>query len=256
MSTLTVKRDKKGNVESAIIEGGTFYYAHLKTPTSIYNDRKLPYKEARKEYAVDVAVTEDVADEWDEIFAKQLSKSIKNDKFIEKYKLDEDNPQLPFPDEKKQYIIKITQKAQYEDGEPIKEGLIPRVKMVLDGVAKDITFTTLIGNGSTGKALVNCSVNDFGTFAYLYRMQVKDLIEYEVTDNVEKDFFGVDEIEQAAAPERKAAGEGDEEDDGEGDDKDGGEDKAPEKPAKKSTSKKTPKTPDPEPEDGVDPDDF
>ena len=202
MIKMVIKRDKKENIESLIIEGASFYYTHMKSPVAVYDDRKLPYKDARKEYAIDIGVNEEIADAWDEIFAKQPSKKMANAKFIETYKLDEDNPNLPCPNEKKQYIIKSTQKAQNKAGVLIPDVMIPRAKMVIDGKAVDITFTTLIGNGSTGNVMVKVSKNDYGTFAYLYRVKVEDLVPYEADDGGEKDFFGVEEIEQAEAPVR------------------------------------------------------
>jgi hypothetical protein len=202
MMKMVIKRDKKENIESLVIEGASFYYAHMKSPVAVYDDRKLPYKDARKEYAIDIGVNEEIADAWDEVFAKQPSKKMTNAKFIETFKLDEENPVLPCPNEKKQYTIKSTQKAQYKDGEPVTEAMIPRAKMVVDGKAVDITFSTLIGNGSTGNVMIKVSKNDYGTFAYLYRVKVVNLVPYEAQDDGEKDFFGVDEIEQAVAPER------------------------------------------------------
>lgn len=242
-TTITFNKDKKGNVESVAIHGTTFYYTNIRTPRPIYDDRKLAYDKARKEYSVEVAVTEDIADEWDEVFAKQPSKKYTNAKFMEKYKL-EDKSELPFPNEKKQFTIKITQKAQKNDGDPINSSLIPRVFLVEDKKGKDVTFDTNIGNGSKGSVLVRANTNDYGAFAYLSKLKIaiEDLVEYEGNEGLsdeEKDFLGVDEVELAEAPERKATKATERSDDDDDDD----EDEAP----AKSDSKKS---------DDVDDDDF
>lgn len=244
---ITFKKDKKGNIESVAIHGATFYYTNIRSPRPIFDDREMSYDKARKEYSVDVAVSEDVADEWDEVFAKQPSKKYTNVKFREKYKLEEEDA-LPFPDEKKQFTIKIVQKAQKNDGDPIPDGLIPRVFIVEDGKAKDITFSTNIGNGSTGAVQVRANINKYGQFAYLSKVKVEDLIEYEGNEggisDEDREFLGADEVELAEAPERKATKATEERDDD--DDDDTPTVKTAEKPAKKSAKV----------DDSVDDDDF
>lgn len=244
---ITFKKDNKGNIESVAIHGATFYYTNIRSPRPIFDDRKLSYDKARKEYSVEVAVSEDVADEWDEVFAKQPSKKYTNAKFREKYKLEEDDA-LPFPDEKKQFTIKIVQKAQKKDGEPISDSLIPRVFIVEDGKAKDITFSTNVGNGSTGAVQIRANSNDYGCFAYLSKIKVEDLIEYEGNEGgiseEDKEFLGADEVELAEAPERKATRATEDREDDDDDD-----DEPEEKPAKKG--KKSEKV-----SDDIDDDDF
>lgn len=226
MSKIIVRKDKKGNIEDVIVENATFFYTHMRKPTAIFDDRKLPYDQARKEYSIDVAVTEEVADQWDELFAKQPSKKFTNAKFREKYKM-EDDDELPVPDAKKQFIIKMTQKAQKKDGDPIGAKLIPRVFVVEEGKGKDITFETNVGNGSTGKVMVRAVANDYGLFAYLSRVKVDNLIEYNADNTAEeKDFLGVDEVELADAPEQFATSGTTRDDDDDGDD-DVGDTKTP-----------------------------
>lgn len=260
-TTITFNRDKKGNVESVAIHNTMFLYTNIKNPRPIFNDRELPYDQARKEYSVEVVVSEEIADEWDEIFVKQPSKKYTNAKFREKYKMDEEDA-LPFPDEKKQYTIKLTQKAQKNDGDPINSSLIPRVFLVkevkngdkVENEATDITFSTNVGNGSKGSVLTRANTNGFGAFAYLSKLRIKedDLIEYESSgsggiSDEDKDFLGVGEIELADAPERKATKATERTDDDTDDDDD---DKPAAKPAKKSASKSA------KVETDVDEDDF
>lgn len=198
------QKDNKGNISDVVITNVGIYYCNIRSPRPIYDDRKLAYNKARKEYSVEVAVSEEVADSWDEVFTKQPSKKYTNAKFMEKYKLD-NKEDLPFPNEKKQFTIKIVQKAQNKDGEPVPDFMIPRVFVIKDKKAVDVTFDTNVGNGSKGAVKLRVNANDYGTFAYLSRVKVDELVEYEGggSGEADKDFLGVDDVELAEAPERK-----------------------------------------------------
>ena len=198
MTEIKFQKDKQGNVEQVILKGVSMYYCNVRRPRPIYDDRNVPYDKARKEYSVEVAVTEEVADEYDQVFTKQGSKKMTNKAFKEKFKLESDD-ELPFPDQKKQYTLKITQKAQKKDGSALPDGLVPRVFIVEDGKAKDISSSTNVGNGSVGDILIRArSVPSYGTFAYLSKIKVNDLVEYQdqgPISNDDKEFLGVDEVE-------------------------------------------------------------
>lgn len=201
------KKDAKGNITSVQLNDVTFFYTNIRNPKPIYDDRKLSYEKARKEYTVDVVVNEDIADAWDEVFGKQPSKKLLNAKFKEKYKLDDD-AEVPLPKEKKQFTLKVVQKAEKKDGDPISEKLLPRVFVKNeDGKPVDITFSTNVGNGSKGNLLIRANTNDYGSFAYLSKMLVTDLIEYEegAMSEDDEEFLGTDDVELAEAPERKAS---------------------------------------------------
>lgn len=216
MAEMKLKKDKKGNVTSVTLKGVHLFYTNIRRPKAIYDDRKLPYEKARKEYSVDIAVTEDVADEWDELFGKQPSKKHTNKSFREKYKIDDDGD-IPYPKEKKQYTLKVTQKAEKKNGDPISDKMIPRVFVKEGEKPTDITFDTNVGNMSVGNVLIRVNQNDYGNFAYLNKILVTDLIEYEdrVMSEDEEEFLGTDDVEFAEAPERKGASpsKGDDDDD-------------------------------------------
>lgn len=218
---MTIKIQKEKGKISAVVLEGSFYYCNVRKPRAIYDDRKLSYEQARKEYSLEVAVSEDDADIWDQTFSKQPAKKYSNAAFIEKYKL-EDESQLPFPDEKKQYTIKIVQKAQKKDGAPISNSLIPRViAKGEDGKMQDITFEKNVGNGSKGAVKIRVNSNDYGTFAYLSLVRVDDLIEYADGGGLSKDdidFLG-GEVEFAEVPAEEAKSESPAHDKG-GDDQD------------------------------------
>ena len=204
MTTMNVQKDNKGNITQIIIKDVTFYYTCVKRPVPIFDDRKLPYDKARKEYKTTIAVSEDVADQWDEIFSKQPSQKWANAKFIENYKL-EDASELPFPDEKKQFTIKVTQKAQKKDGEPIDPRAIPKVLKVEGKKGVDIGRKLNVGNGSKGTLIVRVMSNSYGVFSYLDTIAITDLVEYEdggngVISKGAMDALGLDDVEMDDTP--------------------------------------------------------
>ena len=204
MTTMNVQKDNKGNLTQIIIKDVTFYYTCVKRPVPIFDDRKLPYESARKEYKTTVAVSEDVADQWDEIFSKQPSQKWANNKFIENFKLG-DASELPFPKEKKQFTIKVTQRAQKKDGEAIDPRSVPKVLKVEGKKGIDIGKRTNVGNGSKGTLIVRVLSNDYGTFSYLDTMAITDLVEYEgggngVISKSAMDALGLDDVEMDDTP--------------------------------------------------------
>lgn len=211
---MNVIKDKKdaNKVTGVIIDGASFYYTRIRQPSAIFDDRDVKFEKARKEYKVDVAVTEDVADAWDEIFKKQPSKKHTNKQFADRYKLDSE-ADLPFPDQKKQFTIKVTQKELNADGEPMS---VPRVFVTENGKPVDITFDKNVGNGSVGKIKVKAISNKYGSFAYLDKILLSDLVEYEGGEGglseEDKDFLGTDDVELAEAPARKPSKVSDEDD--------------------------------------------
>lgn len=195
---MKVQKDTKGNINQIIITDATFYYTCIRKPVAIYDDRKVPYAQARKEYKTTVAVDEETADQWDEIFGKQPSQKHSNAKFVENYKL-EDESELPYPDSKKQYTIKVTQKAQKKDGTNIDPRAIPKVLKREGKKGIEIGKTTNVGNGSKGVLVVRVMSNDYGSFAYLDTMVIDDLVEYDDNSGaVNKETLnelGLDDIE-------------------------------------------------------------
>lgn len=187
---LTFKKNKKGEVTSAVLENVALFYTKVQSPQAIYEQRKMS-KPNKFEYSVNAVVTEEIADEFDEMFEKQTSKKYTNAKFREKFKLEEDD-KLPFPKAKKQFVLSLKQAAQKADGSKLPKSLRPRVvELDEDGKPVDITKKKLVGNGSVGDILLRVNTNDFGTFAYLSIVKVTDLLEYEAGgDEDREDFLG------------------------------------------------------------------
>jgi len=184
MSQLILKKDAKGNINKAIIKDAVAFYCKVQKPSPIYEQRMMQ-NPTKTEYSVDLLVSEEVADEWDEVFTKQPSKKFTAAKFKEKFKI-EDESVLPDPKAKKFFIIKVKQAAQKKDGSDIHPKMRPRVAQVVDNKPVDITFKELVGNGSKVDVLMRANENDFGCFAYLGTVKVNDLISYS-TDNSDED---------------------------------------------------------------------
>lgn len=216
--TIEFKKDKKGEITSVVIKNAALFYTKIQSPQAIYEQRNMS-KPNKFEYSVNVVVTEDIADQFDEVFEKQTSKKLTNKKFKEKYNMEEGD-ELPVPGEKKQYVLNIKQAAQKADGSPMPKSLRPRVVEFDEDAGKfiDITKKKLIGNNSVGDVLMRVNSNDFGTFAYLNMVKVTDLIEYNVGgDEDREDFLGgeveFDDDEEDELPNGGGQSSNDEEDD-------------------------------------------
>jgi len=156
------------NTENCTIENVTFFYAKLKSPSFKYQSN------TEKEYSVTALVDKPTAKAWNKQFQKQKAKEVDYDEFVEKY-----GAEFAIGDEE-QFLITLKKPAQYKDGNPIKENQIPRAFIDSgDGELEDITFTTLIGNGSKGVIQYDVTSNDYGTFAKLAAIKVDELVVVE-----------------------------------------------------------------------------
>lgn len=186
---LILKRNKKDEITTGILRNVPVYYTKVQRPVAIYEQRKEK-NPTKLEYTVDVGVSEEIADQFDEVFEKQQSKKLTNAKFKERFRLEDDDLPLPCPKEKKQFVLKLKQAAQKNDGTKLPKALRPRVvEKDENGKPVDITFKKLVGNGSTADIMFRVNQNDFGTFAYLSTVLVTDLNEYEAGGDAERDEF-------------------------------------------------------------------
>lgn len=177
---------------------GTLAYAKIHEPG-------LKYQKVDKyEYAIDVIVDEDTADEWSERFKKQPAKTVKTSEFKDKYRIDP-----VYPDEKKQYVITLRRDTHYPDGNPMPENLRPRVYVKNEeGALEDVTFTKVIGNGSKGTVSYQIDNGNYGEIVRLRNVLVEDFIEYvakastSISQSPENDFA---DVAPAAPASPKAA---------------------------------------------------
>lgn len=139
-------------------------------------DKAVPCfdKEKGKEFKAGVVVDEDTADAFAEIFAKQPAKKVKRAEFESIYKV-----APPEGTEKNLYVITLKKNEKLANGEDIPDKYRPRVFLQEGNTRKDITFSTLVGNGSYGTISIDRYDNDYGSSARLQNILVTDLIEYE-----------------------------------------------------------------------------
>jgi len=159
----------KEKAQYGVIEG-TLVYAKIAQADSKYQSKDT-------EYSVEVIISEDQADAWDEQFKKQPAKKIKAADFEAKYKIPVPSA---FKGEKNLYSIKLKKDAVV-DGEEFFPEYAPKVYLETADERVDITKSRLIANGSFGKVSYRINSNDFGTFAKLANVLLDEegFIEYE-----------------------------------------------------------------------------
>lgn len=145
---------------------GVLCYAKIAQPGKKYQSEEL-------EWSVDIVVSEDEADVWDSNYKKQPSKAVKTSEFKDIFKIDP-----PFPEQRKQHIVKLKRGTNYKDGTPIPEKYQPKVFIDNGNGIENIT-ETLVANGSTGWVSYEESENSYGRFARLRAVKVENLIEYK-----------------------------------------------------------------------------
>lgn len=153
-----------------VLDNVTFAYAKLAEPTKKYQSEDTLYE-------VDCIVTKAVAKAFSKEFPKQKAKEIDREDFVVKYKMD------PPYDGDEIYVVKL-RKGASKDGEVFDLKYRPKVLLdTNDGERVEITTSRLISNGSVGKVSYRVTENDFGRFAQLNNILMKedDFIEYELT---------------------------------------------------------------------------
>jgi DNA-directed RNA polymerase beta' subunit len=156
---------------------GVLCYTKIAQPAKKYQSDEL-------EWSLDIVVSEDEADVWDENYKKQPSKAVKTSEFKEIFKIDP-----PFPEQRKQHVIKLKRGVAYKDGTPIPDKFKPKVFIDRGNGIENIT-DTLVANGSTGWVSYEESENSYGRFVRLRAVKVDNLIEYTQTGSggVDNDF--------------------------------------------------------------------
>lgn len=153
----------------ATIDNVYFAYVKIQSPVTAI-------KKENTEVSVACIMSEDDADDWAENCPNNAVKTMKNDAFKEKYKMEP-----PFEDQKKQYIVTV-KKMISKGGFDLPEKFRPRVFEVVDGENVDVTFEKLVANGSRGKLAYSTysAPTPEGTkiTAQLVAILVEDMIEY------------------------------------------------------------------------------
>lgn len=166
----------KLDLENGVITGTTLFWTKLQKPTLKYQST------TEKEFVVDVLVDKETSKAWNKQFSKPKTKEIDIDDFNSRY----GSEHAIGSDE--QYIIKLKKSATYSDkqtGEIKEIADIYKPRVFLedeDGLLEDVTFTTVVGNGSKGVVQFDVINNTFGTFAHLSAIKVEHLVASEGGD--------------------------------------------------------------------------
>ena len=156
---------------------GILLYTNIQKP-------KLQYESTTEyEWSVQVAISKEQAKEWKKAYKKQPVKEFDREDFIKKFGLSE----LPagYEDTDEFYVVTLKRGTKMKDkttGEmkPVPEGQGPKVFLRSGSVQKDITNTTLVGNGSIGAVSIFHKENaKYGDAAGLKNVLVMSLVEYK-----------------------------------------------------------------------------
>ena len=172
----------KFDLADETISNVTFFWTKIQKPTLKFQSQ------VEKEFVVDVLVDKATAKAcWNKEFPKQKAKEIDNDEFNEKY-----GAEYAIEGQDEQFIIRLKKGATYKDKETgaikdIPEQYRPRVFLADENdELEDVTFTTLVGNGSKGVVQFDVNTNSFGTFAQLSAIKVENLVKVEGGDTAAK----------------------------------------------------------------------
>ena len=163
------------------ISNVTFFWTKIQKPSLKYQSQ------TEKEFVVDVLVDKTTAKAWGKEFPKQKAKEIDNDDFNEKF-----GAEHAIEGQDEQFIIRLKKGATYKDKETgaikdIPEQYRPRVFLADENnELEDVTFTTLVGNGSKGVVQFDVNTNSYGTFAQLSAIKVDTLVSVDGGDTTAK----------------------------------------------------------------------
>lgn len=185
---LLIEKNAKDEITKGRIEDGTLLYVQLQDGELAFNS------ETDLNLTVQVAVTEETANNWKATFPKNGCREVPNEKFSQTYKT---NP--PYPHEEKQHVLKLKSRGTYhQDDEErgIKAGDLvpydaptrPKLYEVRDGKPVDVTKDVQPANGSRGIVAFRTANNKFGTFPVLSGVLVTDLIEAQQQASIASDF--------------------------------------------------------------------
>lgn len=166
------------NLENNLIENVTFFYPKIKQAVFKYQSQ------TEKEYTVDVLVDKATAKSWSKVFGKQKPKELDAEEFGDKY-----GKEFVQDGVDDYFVIKLKKGATYLDKETkeikdLPDAYRPRAFIEDEnGDLGDITYTTLIGNGSKGVVQFEVNENSYGTFGKLLAIKVEELVVVEQSDS-------------------------------------------------------------------------
>ena len=166
---------------------GTLVYVQVQQPKPCYEENK------GHEWKASIVVSEDDAEQWDEVYPKQPAKQVKTSDFLNSYKIP-----APFPSQRKQFVITVRKNTKLGNGAPVPEKYRPKVFEKVQNKVVDVTKTKLPANGSIGQLSIESFEGKKGVFARLKNVLVTEMIEYKKDDDGSGSEFGM-EVDQGTS---------------------------------------------------------
>lgn len=166
---------------------GTLVYVQVDKAKPCYEESK------GQEWKASIVISEDDAENWDEIYPKQTAKQVKTSDFENLYKVP-----APFPDQRKQFIVTVRKNTKLGNGNPVPEKYQPKVFEKIGAKITDVTKEKLPANGSLGQISVETFEGKMGVFARLKNVLVTEMIEYKKDSGIEGSEFGI-EVDQGTS---------------------------------------------------------
>ena len=179
------------------VEGVTFLFEKIGKPQFKKDSTTLT------EFSINVVVDEDTADEFGAKYQNQKVRFLKNSEWEEKYP----DIELPFPMQKKQFILTLKKDTHSKAGAPLPDSMRPHVYL-RTGTDEVEQITGVagkgVGNGSKGSITWDEFTNSYGTTAKLLYIIVDDLVVYEGGTGGNTVPAGLKVINKGAAPAYEA----------------------------------------------------
>ena len=122
--------------------------------TSIWEPTFKYESKIEKEFKTTIVLSKDQAKDFKRLKLNKTVKELDTKEFEAKYKF-----APPYPDQDEQYILQVTKKATYQDGNLKAEWTFPKAYFEKEGSIV-LSNATLIGNGSFGDVRLELNYNE------------------------------------------------------------------------------------------------
>ena len=153
------------------LENVYFAYTCIAEPTFKYESK------IEKEFKTTVILSREQARDFKKLKLNKTVKEVETSEFEDKYKF-----AAPYPDQDEQYLINVSRRATYKDGNPTPDWTHPKVVTQKDEGSPYIDITKVaIGNGSRGDIRLEPSYNEKAksTNISLHSLLIQELVPYE-----------------------------------------------------------------------------
>lgn len=151
------------------IENVYFFYTSIAEPTFKFESK------IQKEFKTTFVLSKEQAKDFKKLKLNKTVKEIDTSEFKEKYKVDP-----PFPEQEEQFLISVSKRATYQDGNPTPDWTYPKTFFIKNDTIVE-SSQTLVGNGSFGDIRLETSINEKAKSinVALHSILVKNLVPYE-----------------------------------------------------------------------------